>query len=123
MANALDAPLPLRYSPHPVGDALQGAAGDCNSPGATRAWFDSRVAHHFFPYQVLALRGVTFRRTSETHGMQLASYLSTSRHGIFYPRGRIPAMLHLLRRRLKQATARYPMIRQRAAGLLAARWR
>jgi len=30
-----------------VGDELQGAAGDCNSPGATHAWFDSRVAHHF----------------------------------------------------------------------------
>ncbi len=38
---------------HParVGDALQGAAADCNSAGATRAWFDSRVAHHFLPYQ------------------------------------------------------------------------
>jgi len=29
-----------------VGDELQGAAADCNSAGATRAWFDSRVAHH-----------------------------------------------------------------------------
>jgi hypothetical protein len=29
-----------------LGDALQGAAGDCNSPEATHAWFDSRVAHH-----------------------------------------------------------------------------
>ena len=26
---------------------LQGVAGDCNSPEATHAWFDSRVAHHF----------------------------------------------------------------------------
>ena len=40
--------LPGEVGIHPasVGDALQGAAGDCNSPGATRAWFDSRVAHH-----------------------------------------------------------------------------
>jgi membrane protein YqaA with SNARE-associated domain len=30
-----------------AGDGLQGAAGDCNSPGVTHAWFDSRVAHHF----------------------------------------------------------------------------
>ena len=29
-----------------MGDELQGAAADCNSAGATRAWFDSRVAHH-----------------------------------------------------------------------------
>ena len=28
------------------GDALQGAAADCNSAGETHAWFDSRVAHH-----------------------------------------------------------------------------
>jgi hypothetical protein len=47
---ALDAPRHLGYSPlQCVGDELQGAAGDCNSPGATRAWFDSRVAHHFLP--------------------------------------------------------------------------
>ena len=31
---------------HAVGDELQGAAADCNSAGATHAWFDSRVAHH-----------------------------------------------------------------------------
>jgi len=31
----------------PVGDVLQGAAADCNSAEATRAWFDSRVAHQF----------------------------------------------------------------------------
>jgi hypothetical protein len=30
-----------------VGDVLQGAAADCNSAEATRAWFDSRIAHHF----------------------------------------------------------------------------
>jgi len=36
-----------------LGDMLQGVAGDCNSPEATHAWFDSRVAHHFsfFPTQ------------------------------------------------------------------------
>lgn len=28
---------------------LQGAAADCNSAGATHAWFDSRVAHHPSP--------------------------------------------------------------------------
>ena len=32
-----------------TGDVLQGAAADCNSAGETHAWFDSRVAHHFFP--------------------------------------------------------------------------
>lgn len=26
---------------------LQGVAGDCNSPGETHAWFDSKDAHHF----------------------------------------------------------------------------
>jgi len=31
-----------------VGDVLQGAAADCNSAEATRAWFDSRVAHQVF---------------------------------------------------------------------------
>src|SRR5690606_38857258 len=31
-----------------AGDVLQGAAADCNSAGETHAWFDSRVAHHFF---------------------------------------------------------------------------
>lgn len=25
---------------------LQGVAADCNSAEATRAWFDSRIAHH-----------------------------------------------------------------------------
>ncbi len=30
-----------------MGDALQGAAVDCNSAEVTHAWFDSRVAHHF----------------------------------------------------------------------------
>ena len=44
----LDAPLPLRYSPRTVGDALQGAAVDCNSAEVTHAWFDSRVAHHLY---------------------------------------------------------------------------
>jgi hypothetical protein len=29
-----------------LGDALQGAAVDCNSAEVTHAWFDSRVAHH-----------------------------------------------------------------------------
>lgn len=38
----------LANQPDMAGDELQGAAGDCNSPGATHAWFDSRVAHHFF---------------------------------------------------------------------------
>jgi hypothetical protein len=31
-----------------VGDRPQGVAGDCNSLAETHAWFDSRVAHHFF---------------------------------------------------------------------------
>ncbi len=44
--NPLDAPAGLGYSPPSVGDVLQGAAADCNSAEATRAWFDSRVAHH-----------------------------------------------------------------------------
>lgn len=41
----LTPPCPLGIPP-PSGDELQGAAGDCNSPGATHAWFDSRVTHH-----------------------------------------------------------------------------
>jgi hypothetical protein len=32
--------------PFMLGDALQGAAVDCNSAEVTHAWFDSRVAHH-----------------------------------------------------------------------------
>ena len=82
-----------------MGDVLQGAAGDCNSPEATRAWFDSRVAHQILPDQVLRSRGFPVRRTGETHGMQLASYISTSRHGIFYIRWPIPSDLHPLGRR------------------------
>lgn len=87
---------PSAIPPRRVGDALQGAAGDCNSPGATRAWFDSRVAHQFLSDQELGIRCFTVRRTSETHGMQLASYLGTSRHGIFYIRWPIPSDLHPL---------------------------
>jgi hypothetical protein len=42
-----------------LGDALQGAAVDCNSAEVTHAWFDSRVAHHTFP----------FRETNATGGV------------------------------------------------------
>jgi hypothetical protein len=73
---------------------LQGVAADCNSAEATRAWFDSRIAHHLFQNQVLRPRDCPVRRTGGTQTMQLASYLSTSRHGIFYLRLSIPAALH-----------------------------
>ncbi len=48
-------PPPANHAPTPrrsAGDVLQGAAADCNSAGETHAWFDSRVAHHFFRYRV-----------------------------------------------------------------------
>ena len=45
----LTPPEPLAIPRGRLGDELQGAAGDCNSPEATHAWFDSRVAHHFTP--------------------------------------------------------------------------
>ena len=83
----------VRYSHRQVGDMLQGVAADCNSAGATRAWFDSRIAHHFIPNQVLRPRNCPVRRTGGTQIMQLSTYLSTSRHSIFYLRLPIPAAL------------------------------
>ena len=55
----LDARPPQGYQPPSVGDVLQGAAADCNSAEATRAWFDSRVAHHLqiSPDKIDALQG------------------------------------------------------------------
>ncbi|KAJ55001.1 hypothetical protein ACMU_14680 [Actibacterium mucosum KCTC 23349] len=46
-------PLPVGAIQHArLGDRPQGVAGDCNSLEATHAWFDSRVAHHFFFFRV-----------------------------------------------------------------------
>ena len=63
----------IALSARPVGDVLQGAAADCNSAEATRAWFDSRVAHHLPPTSGCKM-------TRPTRGMRPVSVVFRGRH-------------------------------------------